>query len=448
MMRQWLSKLALGLGGLLLTHSVFAITPAEIDLIRKQQVIELKGVDLPMLLGKSANQMSVLAYQNGKLESVPYQFDDIDEKGAVFMSQGKEKLRGRLDIFEAHDSLLLMYKDGGTRMPSDMQEGSRVISEIRIGEANNDKFFYVMEGPGVRSTKQYVKFDANTGFVETEYYSVQTDPTNFLMWTNFSYKGYQDKSKTTLLDSLKVRMSAGLLANAAQITLDNRNVETRVVQVHQGAIRSTVLVDANLKVLGVPIITVDLHMDLLPKSEDIRANVHVPAIIASLLRDPSLSISLDGNDLRGSVVRTALGPKDYAVVDGKTSDIEKEISKHGVDNQNTWVWLSTGKNFDIIADMKVPANFTAPVSVLYEDDEKLVDTPEVFPGQLPNVGYKVSKIPINDTFPFRFILQFSDDMGRLDPDVFAQVVKSQPPMVATQPNSFKQFAGQPRAIIN
>ncbi|HET8705377.1 MAG TPA: hypothetical protein VFM46_03660, partial [Pseudomonadales bacterium] len=126
-----------------LSCSVFAITPAEIDLIRRQQVMELKGVDLPMLLGKSATQMHVVAYQNGKMEAVPFQFDDIDEKGEVFMSQGKENLRGRLDIFEAHDSLLLMYQDGGQRMPPELQEGSRVLSEIRIGDSNHEKFFYV-----------------------------------------------------------------------------------------------------------------------------------------------------------------------------------------------------------------------------------------------------------------------------------------------------------------
>jgi len=448
MKRQWLTQMALGFGGLFLVSTASAITADEIDRIRHQQVIEMKGVDLPMLQGKSANQMSVLAYKTGKIEPVPYQFDDIDEKGAVFMSQGKAKLRGRQDIFEAHDSLLLMYQDGGERMPAEMQDGTRVISEIRVGDGGREKFFYVMEGPGVRSSKRYVNFDPASGLIETEYYSVQTDPSNFVNWSNFTYKSFQDKTKITLLDTLKVRMSAGVLASAARVTLDNRNVETRVIQVRQGAIRSTVLADAQLKVFGVPVVSVDMHMDLLPKAEDVRANVHIPAVIATLLRDPSLSISLDGNDLRGSVVRTALGPKEYAVVDGQMSDVEKTILEKGIDNQNTWVWLSTGKNFDIIADMKVPSNVTVPASVLYEDSVSVEDKPENFTGQLPNIGYKFKKIQIDDTFAFRFMLQFSDDMGRLDPDVFAQVVKSQPPVAATQPASVKQFAGQPRPIMN
>ena len=448
MLRQWISTVAIGLTGLIFSSATLAITPSELDLIRKQQVIELKGMDLPMLLGKSANQMSVLAFQNGAIEAVPYQFDDIDEKGEVFMSQSKEKLRGRLDIFEAHDSLLLMFKDGGERMPSDMQEGSRVISEIRLGEGEHEKFFYVVEGSAARTSKHYVKFNADTGFVETDYYSLQSDPHNFVMWSNFTYKAYQDKSKNSLLDSLKIRLTSGVFGGMASITLDNRNIETKVLQVRDGAIRSSVLVDATIRVLGVPVMGVDLHMDFLPKAEDIRANVHVPAILATMLHEPSMSISLDGNDLRGSVVRTALGPKEYAVVDGQMSAIEREMVAHGVDNNNTWVWLSTGKNFDVIADMKVPSNFKAPVTAFYEDDETLVDKPENYPGQLPNIGYSVSKIPVDDTFPFRFMLQFSDDMGRLDPEIFAQVVKSQPSMVATQPRNFNQFAGQPHAIVN
>lgn len=447
MLRQWISTVAIGLTGLTFSSATLAIAPSELELIRRQQVIELKGMDLPTLLGKSANQMSVLAYQNGAIEAVPYQFDDIDDKGEVFMSQSKEKLRGRLDIFEAHDSLLLMYKDGGDRMPSDMQEGARVISEIRLDEGEHEKFFYVVEGPAARTSKHYVKFNADTGLVETDYYSVQSDPHNFVMWSNFTYKAYQDKSKISLLDSLKIRITSGIMGGVARVTFDNRNIDTKVLQVRDGAIRSSVLVDASLKVLGISVMSMDLHIDFLPKSEDIRASVHIPAIIATVLHEPSMSISLDGNDLRGSVVRTALGPKEYAVVDGSMSQIEKDIVAHGVDNNNTWVWLSTGKNFDIIADMKVPSNFNAPVTALYEDDETLVDKPELYPGQLPNIGYKVSKIPVNDTFLFRFMLQFSDDMGRLDPEVFAQAVNSQPSMVATQPNNFKQFAGQPHAII-
>ena len=64
--------------------------------------------------------------------------------------------------------------------------------------------------------------------------------------------------------------------------------------------------------------------------------------------------------------------------------------------------------------------FNTPVRLLYQDDANLVNEPERFPGQLPNVGFSLTDIPFGQEFYFVTRLFYSKDSNGLPPGKYAQ----------------------------
>ena len=143
------------------------------------------------------------------------------------------------------------------------------------------------------------------------------------------------------------------------------------------------------------------------------------------------TISIDGNNLLGSQVLTAFNPTTPTLVDGKMSTQEAALLDEIIDEEMSWIWLSTDAGFDIYTELYIPSNFEAPISLHYVDNLSLEEKPERFTGQGPNIGYKMHQIPIDDTFQFRFDAYFTDTIGALTPQEFAVRIKDIP-AVASQ----------------
>jgi len=125
-------------------------------------------------------------------------------------------------------------------------------------------------------------------------------------------------------------------------------------------------------------------------------------------------------------VLTAFNPVTPTFVDGKMSNKETALLEEIIDEEKSWVWLSTDAGFDIYTELHIPSNFEAPISLHYVDNLNLEEKPERFTGQGPNIGYKIHQIPIDDIFQFRFDAYFTDTIGILSPQEFASRIKDIP----------------------
>jgi hypothetical protein len=253
---------------------------------------------------------------------------------------------------------------------------------------------------------------------------------NMLIWNDFFYKSFQTSSgkPETLLDTLKIRMSAGLFSENARITLSNENLEPNIEEVIEGPLAWAVFASTTLHVARVPVMRMRNYFLLMPQQTDIHTRFTLPTVAKTILTPPTLSISMDGNQLYGSKLVTSWTGDKVGVTDGKLSDIEKTMVDTPLKGQN-WLWFGTGRGFDLLAQLEFLEGFERPVRLLYEDDAVLSNPPERFPGQLPNVGFTIEQLPIGKEFYFRAGLYFSENSRGMGPGQYAASVTGQPSVV-------------------
>lgn len=407
-------------------------------------IVELKGIELPALLNKSFSKLTLFAVKQGIMIPVPLQLEDFDDEGYSWFPESDIPLRGQQDIFEEHDSLFFRYADAGDKLDDYNARFARITTEIEVRDPKTQRSRYVYVSDQVNGFifKPLTEFNTETGVIESDYFRLHTNPNNFLIWHDFTYQSYQDKQTETLLDTLKIRMDAGVVLENARVTLDNRNIKTDIVAVKKGPIRTVVLTKAYLTFARIPVVYLDLTVQIYPQQYRIDAKVEVPAILAQLLHSPHATITLDGNNLTGSRLQVSSGSEVPVVVDGKMSARETALQGTPLPKQQNWIWLTTQKGFDIIAQLNVPENFQVPISVFYLDNNELKETPERFLGQGPNVGYHIHDIPIDDTFHFGFSAFFANSIAPQAPEEFMKSIARVPQVIATSLEKPAQLAQQ------
>ena len=154
----------------------------------------------------------------------------------------------------------------------------------------------------------------------------------------------------------------------------------------------------------------------------------VPSGRRKLMANPSLSMSVEGNKLLGALMRTELGPVEGGIVDGMIDENELTMIESGVDNERNWVWVTTQRNLDLAAFFNYLGDENhEPISLHLMDSMDDLDPPERFPGQLPNMGYKILNFP-DDGF-FGFVVSIFINKGyKGDPTVFMPEIRT-PPMM-------------------
>lgn len=402
------------------------------ELAKPYHIVELKGIEVPDLLNTAFEQLTLLSVQHGILMPIPFQLEDYDAEGYSWFKESGNPLLGKEHIFDEHDSLFFRYKDAGGKLDDYNAGFARITAEIAITSptTGQTRYVYISDKLNGFIHKPLTHYDQETGIVESEYFRLKTNPDNFLIWNDFTYNTYQGQNQESLLDTLKVRLNAGVLLDGVRVTLDNRNIKTDIVAVKQGPIRTVILGSAYLTFAKVPVVFLDLNFQIYPQQYRIDAKVQVPAILAQLLTTPKATITLDGNNLVGSQLRVSGDTKTPVMVDGSMSEQEKQLQNMGLPRDN-WIWLTTQQGFDVVAQLFIPDNFQVPISVFYLDDKDMKEKPERFAGQGPNVGYHIHDIPIDDTFHFGFSAFFAESVKPQAPEEFMKSIASVPQIAST-----------------
>ncbi len=392
-------------------------------------VFQLPASQLPGLLNQAPEPYSFFSMQSGRLEPVPHQWLEFSVDGFPWFAKDTATRRaGQPGIINAEHRLLLRRSDGGPRLSGNQAE--QVVAELEVTLAGETLYYYVVKNAYRQATQRYVRFDQQRMVVRSTDYSLSMKPDNMLIWNDFFYKGFETASgkPETLLDTLKIRMSAGLFSENARITLSNENLEPRIEEVVEGPLAWAVFANTTLHVARVPVMRMRNYFLLMPQQTDIHTRFTLPTVAKSILTPPTLSISMDGNQLYGSKLVTSWTGDKVGVTDGKLSDIERAMVDTPLKGVN-WLWFGTGRGFDLLAQIEFLEGFERPARLLYEDDAMLSNTPERFPGQLPNVGFTIEQLPIGKEFYFRAGLYFSENSRGMGPGQYAASVTGTPSVV-------------------
>ena len=417
---------------LLLTNSPVANSVEPLTGIDAFKVIMIDGSEIPEALGQPIADFSLAALIDGEMEPIPFQIDEYNTEGTVYFEYNKIPLAGTLGIIDQHDKLIFTYKDAGERRQNNSRYDGEIIQEIMLyGKGGTARYVYLVKNSRLKSDDQYVRYSADEALVETDFYSISYNKDNHISWNDFSIVGFSGNENP--IDALKVRLTTGILSNFIRHEFTNDNLVATPESVHSGAIRSTTQMDLVLDLASVPLLHINLQLHHYAKSVIYDVRILIPRALRVMLVDPVLTMSLEGNNLYGAELYTASGPKQPGITDGKVDDIERLHMENGISKSDNWVLLSTNQNLDIAAFFDFSSKKTETISLHYnDDDDGVIDPPERFPGQLPNVGFKIHNLPKSGEISFVININFDKNYTGT-PDEISRHLRDVPDITVLSP---------------
>lgn len=397
------------------------------------RVITLKPDQLSVIKGARIASFSLAAVSGGRMNPIPYQFDERTKSGYVYMPELENKLKdedpllGTEGFYDENDDLLFMLKDAGPRRKNGMATDGKVIAEIEVAGYDGAKgYVYLVEGARLESENYYVRFSSKLGRVETDYYALKVDPKNAFMWQEFYYDSFDGAHPRKPVDTIKIHMKANAIASVP-VELTNKNIVAQAIAEKSGPVRSTTQYKMTLTYLKTPLLNMKLQILHYEQEINYDAQIEIPPVRRRLVGKPELKISIDGYDLQGAEVRMKGGPKDPAIVDGQISEVEKEMRatplEAGVDQ---WLWLDSHYRFMLVSNFNVTGTADAPLEVLYEDEMDSDDKSEYYKGQLPNAGFLIPKLALEGTMRIDVELKMFNEELDISVEDFVNIVNRKP----------------------
>ena len=415
----------------LTTVLTLSTAAAELSETEEFKVIQYKLSDIENLHNKSIPSLSLMALVRGKLKPIPFQIDEYDVVGDVHFEESGTPMVGNKDVIDGEDKLLFMLRDSGPRRSGDELIDGDILSELVIDTDNGGKrYAYIIEGSRLRSDDFHVRYSKDLNQVETDYYSITTNPKNALNWDDiqyFAFNGPQDSP----MDTLKIRLSGGLFLPFPRIKLDNDNFIATPYAERVGPVRATTQFKVVWSMFKIPVIDFQMQVHYYPQSLTYSARLDIPRLQRMVLWKPELTLSLDGNNLAGTEIEVPLTPDNKGLVDGKISDQEITMISEGIDLNNNWVNVNTNRALHAMAFFDYIGDTDIPIKLLYMDSKTQKEKPERYAGQGPNIGYVVTDIPKKGFLGMRVNLFFSERWHGEGKHV-AKELRSQPQIIALQ----------------
>jgi len=376
---------------------------------RQYEVTVVKGEALP-IIGESSAEYSVMAVEDGVLYPIPFQFDDKNIKGLNFVPGAVVEVDGKEDVVEAQDELAFMYRDMGPKADAVAIaniEGA-IVSELEITEEGTSRYAYLVKGNAQRSDKVYSHYDFETGFVETETYTIQFDPKNITIWSDWRVKGFTGTdSAPNVLDMMKARFFARL--GFLKVTLHNAIIPAKTIAVKNGPVRAIVEADISIGALGLDILSGGVSVTFTPQAIRYPIFAFFPKA-AEALSEFYIDVTVDFVDFEGTRYKTSLGPEEPLIAGQKVSDEVREKYKSDIDNP--WVSISSGHNWDMYFISRLSEGFTPKVDAIYWDEGAgdKPNKPENFKGSSAEMGLKLSDVPVGADTIFEYSIYFGADL--------------------------------------
>ena len=392
------------------------------------KILHLLPADVPVLAGKDIGKVRIATVRNGALVPVPFQIDEYNVRGLVWFPEVGIALDGRANVFDGSDRLLLLAGDASPEALTDPALApAGYLGELAISLQGETRYLQLISGEFPRSADNYVQHNIATGVTETPFYTLRVDPKNELNWRHLMVRSWRGDQNVSVLDTLKMRISGGVFTPVTRMSINNDNLRPKVIGVRSGPIRSTVQLDAAVVVTGITVMRMQAQVIRYPRYFEAFTHARIPKLYRMALVDPEVKVTVDGNQLRGAIVRTARGGALQALVDGRVDEAEKQLVARGLSPAEDWILFDTRNGFSMLTFLDVPPELrNVPLNLIYEDDDKRADAPERIPGQQPNLGYGIRGFPPGEDFQFGVTLVFDKDLNGIDPKPYVARWRERP----------------------
>ena len=401
--------------------------------VQKEKVITLRVEQLEVIANQSFADVTVYAMKQDKLVPIPFQFEEYSDLGFLFQGMADGVDPADVGVFNKDDLLVFMLGDSGVEAGDKNKGDLDIISKIQINDYEATSYIYLVRN-GERSKKSYVSYDLESGVIDARSAQIHMNPKDLLDWGDVLPVGYSNKEAPSILDSIKIRIR-GTFMNIP-LKLDNDNLEAKLKHVYAGPVRMTLDAEFRAVILRIPVIKAhaQVHMDV--HSANLYVNMSTPKSYSKYLKDPYIIVAIDGNALYGGFVKTSVSGDEFFMVDGLMEEKEEALSGIPIDEDVSWIWLSSKEDFNIIGqfdvlaqDVLIDEEAYTDISVYYRDDKTLEDKPERFAGALPSLGYRINGMPENESTAISYKILFIENMNSLGAGEYLKQLDSKPEII-------------------
>ena len=241
----------------------------------------------------------------------------------------------------------MRFEDGGPALSGNVSEN--VAAELLVSHNDKEHHFYLVKNAYLQSTERYVQFDPESMTIKSTDFALSMTDQNLFKWSDFYFRGFEGENgeRQSILDTLKLRLSAGVFGENNRITLNNNNLDPKVQQIISGPLAAMVYATTSVKVARVPVLRIHNYFLVMPQQVAIHSRFTLPGIADTVLARPALDISLDGNDLYDSKLVTSWTGNHVGITDGVLSDSAKAMLAMPLEG-NTWIWFGTGRGIEML----------------------------------------------------------------------------------------------------
>jgi len=405
--------------------------------------VRIKGKKLTYLLGRDTRELSVMAIWNGKLQAIPYQFDEYDNKSNYIYIKNINPfpIDGTEFLLDGGDELTFMYRDSGIeryQKEKFVLESGVVEQELAFEDIlGRKRYAYIVSGSAERSDLDYVDTPLSTSSIQTSFYNMTYKPENFLEIKDFRPR-IGKASDERVVDMIYLKVSTNIITNLIKFDLDSReNIRVQVLGVKDGPVRSVMFLKINVLVGGMSIFSMYSEMNIYEQGWVLpnRVEVGKGLIFTKLFKNPEIIIFIDMHGLEGGKVSADAftnkqGRLEYGVIDGKMDEIEKRANKNRKPGE--WVWLNSGLGWDVFMTLSFPEDKFEGMetSLYYLDSHSKLTEGESFLGAGPRLGMRIKGLPKNinklEDLDLEYAFWFPDSVGKHGPRQFYKHHRSPP----------------------
>ncbi len=369
----------------LVTLVVFAGTvsaEADATLLREWDPIIVSADLCGDMAGEPLDRYRLLAVKEGRLSPIPFQIEEVDEKGQVVLTHGRGKgTDDRPGSFEGKDQLVFMARDTGQKSPGNqaLPAGAVKGRELEVSDpvTGNKAWVYlvVFDKPSLCSPVDYVSYDPDNLRITAQNYIAQFNPRFPVASSFYAFRKTIGGDEENILDRVKVRINMKLIIS---LNRTEKNIGVKEVG----------YVDGPVRVLVRQVITMKLPLGI-PASRTTGdsfyyygyANFPFAVYLPFKPTEFRAKVYDDFKDLTGWRFYSSTNPVGHGI--NGTRDEEE-----GAIDRSPWTWscVTNGK-LSFWSKLLTPPESPVRAFLYFNDDRSALDPAEEIPGEVPGIGW-------------------------------------------------------------
>lgn len=331
-------------------HIDHVITKLDTDNYTYLAPVVVKAQQLEAAQHLAIDELALMAVRNGKLEHIPFQIDEFDRHGFVWVDGvNKEAAEGKPAYFDGFDELVFMFRDASTER-LDAQPQHPVVAQLSLTAPNQQqRYAYLVKTKAPTADFKYVYTDLRKGKIKSAVFEVGFNPKNLLDLQHIT-PAIGPQADQNLLKNFNIHLSTGLLNRHVRFNLQlPNNIRALPLAVREGQIRSTILMRARVWYLGIPtLLTQNMQVHIYEQGTAVPVPFNISSIGAlrhfvALLKEPKLELHMEINHAQGASVAfenlyTHHGQT--ATVSGHNSALKEQFNQQRMPGD----WLSVDSN--------------------------------------------------------------------------------------------------------